>query len=403
MKILASILLLVSTNLFAQKFALSDEAEISVITCGPLQKELYTAFGHSAFRVRDPARQFDVAYNYGMFDFDQPNFYLNFARGYLYYRLGTQNFRDFVYPYMYYNRSVREQVLNLSSEQKQAIFDYLQVNALPENQQYRYDYFYDNCATKIRDVVVEALGKDAVKFDGSYITTDYTIRELTDLYLQKQPWGDLGIDICLGLPMDKTATPYEYMFLPDYIEAGFDHASVRGGEEMVPIVRNKNVIYAARDEGQETGGLPHPLYIFSAITVIAITLSVLDLRRRKLSTWFDVLLFGCAGAVGLLLFFLWFFTDHKAAARNMNLLWAFPAHLIAVVAFLKNPRWLKTYFLYTFILCLLLLTTWALLPQQLHYALVPLVVALGLRSYVQFRVRIIEKAKAQVARKKQTA
>jgi hypothetical protein len=193
------------------------------------------------------------------------------------------------------------------------------------------------------------------------------------------------------------------MFLPDYIEAGFDHASVRGGEEMVPIVRNKNVIYAARDEGQETGGLPHPLYIFSAITVIAITLSVLDLRRRKLSTWFDVLLFGCAGAVGLLLFFLWFFTDHKAAARNMNLLWAFPAHLIAVVAFLKNPRWLKTYFLYTFILCLLLLTTWALLPQQLHYALVPLVVALGLRSYVQFRVRIIEKAKAQVARKKQTA
>jgi hypothetical protein len=304
---------------------------------------------------------------------------------------------------MYYNRSVREQVLNLTIEQKQAIFDFLQVNALPENQQYRYDYFYDNCATKIRDVVVEALGKDAVKFDGSYIKTDYTIRELTDLYLQEQPWGDLGIDICLGLPMDKTASPYEHMFLPDYIEAGFDHASVRAGEKMVPIVQGKNVIYAAREEDQEGGGLPHPLYIFSGFTVLAIMLSLFDLRRRKLSDWFDALLFGSAGAVGLLLFFLWFFTDHNAAARNMNLLWAFPGHLIAVVAFLKNPRWLKNYFLSTFILCLLLLTTWALLPQQLHYALVPLVIALGLRSYVQFRVRMIEKAPVQVARKKQTA
>jgi hypothetical protein len=403
MKILVFILLLVSTDLFAQQFALSDDAEISVITCGPSQRELYTAFGHSAFRVRDPARQFDVAYNYGMFDFDQPNFYLNFARGYLYYRLGTQNFRDFVYPYMYYNRSVREQILNLTKDQKQAIFDYLQVNALPENQQYRYDYFYDNCATKIRDVVAEALGPDAVNFDGSYVTTDYTIRELTDLYLQEQPWGDLGIDICLGLPMDKTATPYEYMFLPDYIESGFDHATIRAGGEMVSIVREKNVIYATRDQDQEAGALPHPLYIFSAFAALAVILSLLDLRRRKLSTWFDALLFGSAGAIGLLLFFLWFFTDHNAAARNMNILWAFPAHLVAAIAFLKNPRWLKNYFLFAFILCLVLLACWAILPQQLHYALVPLVVALGLRSYVQFRMRMMNTVPVATSRKKQTA
>ena len=208
MKKLFILVLLYSSQLSAQQIVtLSEQAEISVITCGPSQRELYTAFGHSAFRVNDPANGIDLAYNYGVFNFNQPNFYLNFARGYLYYRLGVEEFQDFVYPYMHFNRSVREQVLDLSREQKQKVFQFLQINARPENQQYRYDYFYNNCATKIRDVIVEALGEDAVQFDGSYVTTDYTIRELTDLYLKEQPWGDLGIDICLGLPMDKKATP----------------------------------------------------------------------------------------------------------------------------------------------------------------------------------------------------
>ncbi|HYC86358.1 MAG TPA: DUF4105 domain-containing protein, partial [Chryseosolibacter sp.] len=199
----------------SQGQTLSERARVSVITCGPGQRVLYTAFGHSAFRIEDPVNGIDQVYNYGVFDFRRKNFYLNFARGQNYYKLAAYPYPNFEYEYIYFNRFIHQQVLNLDQGQKQAFFDFLEENAKPENATYLYDYFYDNCATRIRDVTQKVLG-DSVRFDGSYIQTDYTIRELTDLYLDYQPWGDLGIDICLGLPMDKRAAPHEYMFLPDY-------------------------------------------------------------------------------------------------------------------------------------------------------------------------------------------
>lgn len=374
-----------------RKIQLSENATISVITCGPGQEELYSAFGHSAFRVFDPANRIDLAYNYGVFNFDQPNFYLNFAKGYLYYKLGVADYQRFEYPYIYFNRYVHEQVLNLTPEQKQKVFDFLQWNALPENENYRYDYFYNNCATKMRDVIVEVLG-DAVHFDGAYIQTDYSIRELTDLYLGQQPWGDLGIDICLGLPMDKTASPYEYMFLPDYVESGFDHATIDHYGETVKLVKEKKIIYTPREQ-EAPKGLPHPLLVFSVLALVGFGISFLDLKRRKLSIWFDATLFGVTGAIGLLLFMLWFFTDHQAAARNLNILWALPTHLVAVLAFIKNPRWLKNYFGAVLIVYVLLLLSWPLLPQQLHYALIPIVATLGLRAFTQYRLQPVAKQK----------
>lgn len=385
MKALITLLILIPLYGWGQTFTLSPASEVSVITCGPSQEELYTAFGHSAIRVHDPLQQYDAVYNYGVFDFRQPNFYLNFAKGFLYYRLGVYDYQAFEAAYIYDNRFVHEQVLHLTQEEKQRIFDYLQNNARPENQQYRYDYFYNNCATKIRDVVEEALGKDVVRFDGSYINTSYTIRQLTDLYLEEQPWGDLGIDICLGLPMDKVASPYEYMFLPDYIESSFDNATIARDGQNLPIVKKKNMIYVSRSE-EEISGLPHPLLVFGLLLVVGIILTVIDLRRLKISFWFDALLFGATGLIGLLLLFLWTLTDHQAAARNFNLLWAFPVHLVAVIAFIKKPSWLQYYFAAVLVLSALTLISWQFLPQQLHFALIPIVALQGIRAYAQYRI-----------------
>src|SRR5687768_4645048 len=122
------IFLLYLSPVFGLAQKLSPDARISVMTIGPWQGELYSAFGHSAFRVLDAANGIDYAYNYGVFDFDQPNFYLNFARGYLYYKLGVYPYRNFEYYYIYHNRYVHEQVLNLTSPQKQRLFDSLQWN-----------------------------------------------------------------------------------------------------------------------------------------------------------------------------------------------------------------------------------------------------------------------------------
>ncbi len=361
------------------QLALSDEAEISVITCGPGQNELYSAFGHSAFRVNDPVNGFDLAFNYGVFDFNQPNFYLNFARGHNLYKLAVQDYKRFEYFYIHYNRYVHEQVLNLSQAQKQRLFDYLQWNARPENQSYLYDYFYDNCATKLPEIVTKVFG-DSVVFDGSYITQFRSFRELTDLYLQWQPWGDLGIDICLGLPMDKQASPHEHMFLPDYVEAGFDHASLSG----LPLVKNKNMIYESQPENFNNG-LFVPLNVFSFFALAGIALSLYDSKRKKISTWLDVLLFGITGAIGLLLFILWTATDHRAASNNLNVIWALPTHLLVAFALLKHRLWLKNYFLLTISLNGVLLATWAWLPQKLHYSLIPVVILLTIRSWVQYR------------------
>lgn len=373
-----SILLFSTTGLSQEK--LSETAEISILTLGPFQGELYSAFGHSGIRVYDPELGIDDAYNWGVFDFDQPNFYLNFARGYLYYKLGVYPYDRFRDYYIYYNRYVHEQTLNLTPAQKQKLYDYLVWNSQPENQNYRYDYFYNNCATKVRDVMTTVFG-DSVRFDGSYVTTDYSIRDLTDIYLTQQPWGDLGIDICLGLPMDKKATPTEYMFLPDYIESGFNHATLNG----TSLVKETIPVYESREE-EPFESLPHPLFVFSVFAILVVALSIWDYKRKKLSTWFDVLFFGISGIIGVLLFFLWFFTDHKAAAVNFNLLWALPTHFIVAIALLKKRKWLSSYFLANSVVLILTLLLWKVLPQELNHFLVPLIFSLLIRSILIYKL-----------------
>lgn len=379
-RLLPLLLSLLSFAALSQKIALADEAQISVITLGPDPNELYAAFGHSAIRVYDSLQGIDYAYNYGVFDFDQPNFYLNFARGFLYYKLGVYSYPDFGKAYIYYNRFIHEQVLNLTPQQKQKVFDYLQWNARPENQTYRYDYFYNNCATRIRDVFVEVLGND-IQFDGTYIKTDYTIRELTDLYLGPLPWGDLGIDICLGLPMDKKASAYEYMFLPDYIESSFAHCSIKNGEGANPIVSKRISIFESRPTEIEKS-LLHPWIAFGGFLTFSLLLSYWDWRRKAISKWFDVPLFFAVGLIGLLLLLLWTATDHQAAAKNFNLLWAFPLHAIAALVLLRrnSPSYLEKYFSITALVLGITMALWTLLPQQLNDFLLPIVGVLMIRS-----------------------
>ena len=379
------VLACLSLQAFGQGVTLSSKAELSLITCGPGQEEVYTAFGHSAIRVRDRTNNIDYIYNYGVFDFSQPNFYLNYTRGLLMFKLGVNFYTDFVDSYIYHNRWVKEQVLDLSQNQKQRIFDFLEVNALPDNESYRYDYFYNNCSNKVRDVFAEVL-KDSIQFDGSFITTDYTIRQLTDLYLKEQPWGDLGIDICLGLPIDKKATHYEYMYLPDYLEAYFDHTRITRNGVTVPIVKLKNPVFLALPEAAPKS-LVHPWVAFGGFLFATMTLCFFDWRRRKISKWFDLFLFGILGITGILLLLLWTMTDHQAAANNFNLLWALPTHPLILLVYAKRSAFfLKKYFLGVAILTSVLLLCWFVVPQQLNIFLLPLVAAIACRAWLLSRL-----------------
>ena len=383
MKILFLLIIISGQILHAQH--LSDKAEIVVLTLGPDENELYAAFGHSAFRVIDSARHIDRIYNYGVFNFNQPNFYLNFTKGNLNYKLDTINYARFRNVYIYYNRFIHEQTLNLNPSQKQQVFDYLEWNMLPENQYYSYDYFYDNCATRIRDVLVTSL-KDQLQFDSTYVSTDYTIRELTDLYLDALPWGDFVIDLCLGLPMDKKATPYMHMFLPDYIESAFDHASLKNDSMVVPLVKSNRTTFKGTQKPSAYSFFT-PSFVFYTLLLLVALLSIYDHKRKKISKWLDIFIFGTVGMIGLLFFLLWVATDHHAAARNINLLWAVPTHLIAVLFFLKKtpPSWIRYYFLTIITINILVLISWSWLPQLLLSSLIPLVIGLTLRSWIWVR------------------
>ena len=392
--ILIIALLLGNMPLFAQ-WQLSEEAEIHIVTCGPYQGELYSAFGHSAIRVTDPGSGIDIIYNYGIFNYNQPNFYLNFARGYMYYKLAASAYEGFRNYYISENRYIHEQVINLSPLQKQTVFNFLQWNARPENSQYRYDYFYDNCATRVRDVFTDIL-QDSIRFDSSYAKTGYTVRELCDMYLGYQPWGDLGIDLCLGMPMDRKMSTYQYMFLPDYVEAGFDQSQVYREGKWQPLVKETKLTYESRPENPPST-LWNPALLFWLVFLAGAVITYLGYRRKKLLIWWDVIIFSIVGLVGWLLLALWLFTDHEAAARNLNLLWALPFHFpLVLILSLGKRRLLAYYMRITAMIYFAVLVLWGFLPQDLHYSLIPLVLLLLVRSfYIQYHQLLLVRAEGE--------
>ncbi len=375
------LLLFVLNSLQAQRFAiLSDDARISILTMGPDENELYSAFGHNAIRVLDPILGIDKAYNYGTFHYNDPNFYVNFTKGYLLYFLSVTESEQLLRNYEYYDRFVNEQVLDFTQNEKQRVFDYLENNALPENANYYYDYFYDNCATRIRDVFVDVFG-DSIRFD-LQSDQDMTIRELTDIYLEdKFPWGDLGIDVCLGLPMDKRISPFNYMFLPDYIESGFNNAFImdRSGKER-PLVIRREVLYESQTQPEATFFTPLVISIF--LMIMGLFTTWMQWRVGKKGKWLDFIWFLILGILGLLLTGLWFLTDHTAASNNFNILWAFPLHAFASFMVLRDTSKRRVrYFNLVGLGMILLLLTWSFLPQDIHFSIIPLVILTMIRAF----------------------
>ena len=383
---LAIITCVISLDTYA--FKLSEKAEITVLTIGPTQKELYSAFGHSGFRVVDSARQIDKFYNYGVFNFDQPNFYLNFTRGKLLYRLGVNDYNLYKRYYIRENRFITEQYLNLTQDEKQKVFDFLENNAKPENAEYYYNYIYDNCATKIRDVLNESLD-GAITYDYGYAETSLTYRQLMDLYLAEQPWGDLGIDICLGAEIDIIADGDGYMYLPDYILAAMDKAQLSDGQNgSRPLVKKTDFVFEGGPQSYPTSFMS-PLVLFVLVFFFIGLMTHRSIKYGVTYKWLDISLFGTTGVVGLLLLLLWFGTDHLSA-YNFNLIWAMPLNLVAVFFLFKKKKsaYWKFYYLAYGLLMLLFIATREMLPQQLHMALVPLVLGLSIRSiFLYFDMR----------------
>jgi len=365
---------------------LSSEAQISLITCGPGQNELYSAFGHTAVRVKDPKMRLDLVFNYGIFDFNQPNFYLNFAKGHLLYMLAVSDWDRFERAYINEGRFIHEQVLNLDSAQTKAYFEFLMDNARPENKDYYYDYFYDNCATRVRDGLETSLGAGKIKFlEETYYQPSLSIRELCDEYLVYQPWGDLGIDLCLGQPMDKQADARIEMFLPDLLEYAFAKAVIIEDGVERPLVKSFKVLYPATAVNQKSWW--SPMFFFAVCLVLVVLATIFFYQQWRILRYLDVVLFSVSGILGIFLLILWFFTDHKAAAYNFNILIFLPLNIFLIPGIIRGKwaAWSLEILRYLPYFYAILLAAWAFLPQQLHLGLLPLVAILILRSWHIYR------------------
>ncbi len=366
---------------YSQNPNLKSEAEISIITVGP-GKLLNDSFGHSAFRVQ--TGYVDIVYDYGRYPFDDPNFYTNFARGKLKYLQGVANYHDFEVHYINQDRTIKEQILDLSQEQKRELYSFLIHNNKPENRAYLYDFFFDNCATKMRDVS-ELVLKNDIAYETPESYKSETFRTLINNNLNWNSWGSFGINVALGSVIDRAASPREYMFLPEYIFQFIEKASFKSSG--IPLVKKSIVTYQQKDSSKDSNFLSSPLFLFCLIAVFIIVITYSNNKNGQRSIWLDVVLFGVTSIVGILLFLLWFATDHTATAYNYNILWAFPVSFLAIIQVLKKrpKKWFVGYLKFLIVMLCLMSLHWSIGVQRFTPTLIPLFIALLFRYFYLIR------------------
>ena len=370
---------LLNFSLEAQEVMLSEEADISILTIGP-GSSLNDAFGHNAFRVKDPMRGIDIIYDYGRYDFETPNFYLKFAQGKLLYEMGSNNFEPFLNYYKRQDRWVKEQVLALEAEEKKELFGFLQNNALPENKKYKYDFFYDNCATRIRDVLITALD-EKVNYSPDFISETKTFRQLIQQNVYANSWGSLGMDVAIGSVTDVEANAWQHQFLPEYVFEAAAVASFNRNGQTIPLVKETRILYQNELEAAAPNFFMSPLFVFSLLGLIIVWITYRDKKNNTRSRYLDSILFLTTGLIGIFLILLWFATDHSATANNYNVLWAFPFSILFFIAIGKKKpkKWLHRYVVFLVLLMVLMVLHSLTGVQQFAIGFIPLFIALAVR------------------------
>ncbi len=306
---------------------------ISLLTCGPGYDAIYEVFGHTAVRIIDSERHTDHVYNYGTFDGFQKNFELKFMRGQVMYYLTVQEFNEFMDEYVNAKRTVNEQLLLINDDQKLNLAAFLDWNALPSNKEYKYDFFYDNCSTRIRDLLPHTLDNKFVYGKTLPDVKHYTFRDIINERFYATLWERFGINILLGSRIDRVMSDKDIMFLPDYLMKGLAGATLNGQ----PV--------AAKSELILPGGpaAPVPLNQPFILTLCLCILTITGLSVKKLKLLGKIMsttLLAVTGLLGCLILVMWFGTSHGGCHDNFNLLWLLPTNLIIAFANPKgNPRY----------------------------------------------------------------
>lgn len=341
-RLITFLLILVSMVGHSQITELSPMSKISLLTIGTAD-ELHSKFGHSALRIQDPSRDMDIVFGYGGFDFEAPFFYWKFTTGKLDYSMTGHRFPNFMENYKQENRWVHEQQLNLTQPERNELFRFLEENYRRENRNYKYDFLFDNCATKIPEVFKKVFG-DRMSFNDGYLNDTSTFRDLIHETLNTNSWSAFGIDLALGSVIDRKATTWEHQFLPFYVSKQFGNTLINGKD----LVTTEQLLLDTRPMEKRNHFILSPLFWLSLLMVVVIIITYFDHQRKRRSKWLDFTLFLTTGIAGLLICFLWFATDHTSTKMNFNMLWALPLNIILAFILAKRktpPIWVKNYLL----------------------------------------------------------
>ena len=372
------VLIFFSPNIYANELENKNRYKISILSIGE-GPSLVDAFGHTAIRVKDAELKNDVVFNFGVYDFNSPNFYSNFVKGRPEYKLGIQNYNNLAQNYIRQKRYIVEHQLNLDQNSIKIIIDLL-VEKL-NDPYYIYDYFRDNCTTRAADIVID---KTNNKFKDNKLESEAILsyRDLIHGKINENSWAALGIDLCLGAIIDKEINTRETFFLPENL---MNYLDLYEGD-----IIKRNIIYSPESEISYRENLPSPLLINLILSLIIVVITIFNFKSNKWNKSLDTLIFLISGSIGILIIYLWFFSNHFAGAQNFNFLWAFPFNFALIFAIYKNkiPNWSIGYIKLLIILIILLFLHWTTGVQKYNLTLLPIFVALLIRySFLVHRIK----------------
>lgn len=372
----ASILFLINTVAFSKS---SSYAEIYLITCGP-GTETYSVYGHSALRVIIPEKNTDYVYNWGVFDFNTPNFAWKFAKGRLNYLLGVATFKGFLQGYFFEQRIVYSQRINLDSLETERLLLLINENLKPENISYRYDFFYDDCSTRIRDLLEKSIG-DKMLYPPVESGEIPTFRDMVGKYQSPFPWLKFGIDLIMGSTSDRKAPFRDRMFLPIDMKDGLSETVINRNGSMIPLLQNPEVILDFDPPKVQKTFFIRPVFVFTLILLLVMIFSGV-VKNRRIIKLTDIMIFSVFSILAILMIFFNFFTDHPQMEWNLNIVWLNPVIIICLACLATNRNGLMWFRILFYISGSFLILKF-IMPQEFSIDFLPLILILLVRSSIR--------------------
>jgi hypothetical protein len=369
-------LLISSASLFSQ---FSNDTTAYLLTCGP-GTETYSIYGHSALRIVIREKNSDTVYNWGVFDFDTPNFAWKFAKGRLDYMISAESTNSFLSVYIFEHRYVVSQKINIDAKELQKLTELVNENNRPENRKYRYDFFYDDCTTRIRDLLEKSIG-EKLKYPPEEMGKIPTFRDMVGKYQKPYPWLKFGVDLIMGSTSDRKANFRDRMFLPLDMKEELSEAVVNRSGKMIPLLQNPVVLVDFASPVVKKMFLVSPPAIFTLAIILIIILTGV-IKSQKIFRLIDITIYLVFSILSVLMIFFNFFTDHEQMRWNLNIVLLNPVLIVCLIFLILNKAGIF-WFRIVFIITAGFLVLHFILPQEFNISFFLLAIILLIRSSVR--------------------